>query len=112
MPFSHLFFLLQQEGYITRSCICTGLTEARNANLGEKGRYYTAFFQLAIGVERLAKLALILDHMVSHNLAAPGGKTVRAYGHDLITLYHAAAKVANVRAYNSATQFNQSQLGL
>lgn len=111
MAFSDLFFLLQREGYITRACISTGLTEVRNANLGEKGKYYTGFFQLAIGIERLIKLALIFDHMVLHNLAAPGAKTVRAYGHDLDVLYQSAEKVASARYPSIAGGFALSPLG-
>lgn len=111
MAFSDLFFLLQREGYITRSCICTGLTEVRNANLREKGKYYTGFFQLAIGIERLIKLTLILDHMVLHNLTAPGTKTVRAYGHDLDVLYQSAERVASARYSSIAGRFVLSPLG-
>lgn len=96
MAFSDLFFLLQQEGFITRSCICTGLTEVRNANIGEnKGKYYTGFFQLAIGIERLIKLTLILEHMVAHNLAAPGAKSITSYRHNLDALYQSAERVAS-----------------
>ena len=110
MAFSDLFFLLQREGYVTRSCICTGLTEVRNANLEEKGKYYTGFFQLAIGIERLIKLALILDYMVLHNLTAPGAKTVRAYRHDLDVLYQSAERVAAAQYSRIAGRFVLSPL--
>jgi|SRR3990172_1459501 len=103
MSFSSLFLSLQQEGFLIRSSICTGLTELRNANLGEKGRYYTAFFQLAIALERFTKLALILDHMVANDLAPPGGQAVRAYGHDINSLFMSARAIAAAHGYPVAS---------
>jgi hypothetical protein len=92
--FDQLFFALSQEGYLVRSSLCIGLTEIRNANIGDKGRFYTGFFQLAIGIERLAKLALILQHLVDHDLNPPGREYVRKYSHDLYTLFHRLNKLA------------------
>jgi len=103
--FTPIFVTLQQEGYLTRSCICTALTELRNANIGDTGRYYTGFFQLAIAVERLGKLALILQHMADNGLAPPGKAAVKAYKHDLLAVYEAAALVATSRSYPSAAYF-------
>ncbi|UVK87454.1 hypothetical protein LOY52_21730 [Pseudomonas sp. B21-051] len=92
-----LYKTLEQESLVIRSCLATGLTELRNANLNEKGRYYSAFFQLAIGIERLAKLALILDHMARNSLQAPGQSTVKGYGHDLRILVSKASAVSSLR---------------
>ena len=63
--FSEKFKLLQQEGYLTQSSLCQGLTFLRKANLGEKerGLFYSAFFQLSIGIERFMKIVVILDYM-------------------------------------------------
>ena len=88
--------------------VCAGLTELRNANLGEKGRYYTGFFQMAIGVERMAKLALILDHMASHSLAAPGQQAIRSFGDDLVTLFSKVAAAARARGYVFSGRFSLS----
>jgi hypothetical protein len=110
MSFSPVFYALQQEGFIIRSCIYTGLTELRNANIGEKGRYYTAFFQLAIALERLAKLGLILDYMESHGLAAPGDRAVRHFGHDIVTLYRAAEGIAQAREYEFFQRLDPSSI--
>ena len=108
MSFSSTYILLEQEGFVTRSCVCAGLTELRNANLGEEGRYYTGFFQMAIGVERMAKLALILDHMASHSLAAPGQQAIRSFGHDLVTLFSKVAAAAHARGYVFSGRFSLS----
>ncbi|UVM51568.1 hypothetical protein LOY38_05855 [Pseudomonas sp. B21-015] len=100
--YGDLYKTLEQESFVIRSCLATGLTELRNANLNEKGRYYSAFFQLAIGIERLAKMALILDHMARNNLQAPGHSTVKGYGHDLQVL---VAKVSVNASLIGSTPF-------
>ena len=105
-----LYRIIEQEAHVVRSCLCTGLTELRNANLNEKGRYYSAFFQLAIGIERLAKLALILDHMAQNSLVAPGHQVVKAYGHDLHTLIAKVEATATARGYAVSSDFPQSSL--
>jgi len=110
MSFSPMYFLLQQEGFITRSCITTGLTEIRNAHIGEKGKYYTAFFQLAIGIERMAKLSLILDHMATNNLQPPGENTVRKYSHNIDGLYASAQKIAEREQCAFSTKFELSPI--
>ena len=106
----NLYRTIEQEAHVVRSCLCVGLTEIRNANLNEKGRYYSAFFQLAIGIERLAKLALILDHLAQNNLVAPGHQVVKAYGHDLHTLIARVEDTATVRGYAASSDFPQSLL--
>lgn len=97
-----LYKTLEQESFVIRSCLATGLTELRNANLDEQGRYYSAFFQLAIGIERLAKMALILDHMARNNLQPPGQSTVKGYGHDLQIL---VSKVSTIASLAGSTPF-------
>ncbi|MEA1031061.1 hypothetical protein T3A99_21065 [Pseudomonas sp. N-137] len=103
--YGDLYKTLEQESFVIRSCLATGLTELRNANLNEKGRYYSAFFQLAIGIERLAKLALILDHMARNNLRAPGKSTVKGYGHDLQTLVTKVSASASASGNPSLSPF-------
>jgi hypothetical protein len=107
--FSQTYQLLEQESLIVRSCLCTGLTDLRKANQ-EKGRNYTAFFQLSIGIERMAKLALILDYMAQNNLQAPGERHVRAYGHDLVTLYNKVKSTSQLRGHEIASSFALSPL--
>ena len=69
LPNNPTFSLLQQEGYLTRSCLYTGFSALSNANINNnKGDFYVAFFQLSIGLERLMKLALILDYMATNEL--------------------------------------------
>jgi hypothetical protein len=46
----------------------------RNANIHDIGQYYIAFFQLSIGIERLTKVIVIVDHAARHDLQFPESK--------------------------------------
>jgi len=85
--FPDSFVLLQQEGFLIHSSITLGLTALRNAHVGDKGPYYTAFFQLAIGLERIMKAVLILDHMAENDLRPPTTAVLKRHGHKLIALF-------------------------
>lgn len=111
MGFSQIFFLLQQECYLIDSCLTTGLTALRNAHVGDKGRFYSAFFNLAGGLERLMKLVIVLDHMTHNQLKAPSTKEMRACGHDLLTLYSIVGRVANSSAPTPFTPLVPSSTG-
>lgn len=77
MALSATWFLLQQEGLLAEACLCNGLTALRHANLGDKkARFYSAFFELSIGFERLMKLIIIIDHMAKHNLTPPNSNVI------------------------------------
>lgn len=112
MSISPLFILLQQEAHIVRSCLLIGLNEIRNANIGERGRFYTAFYQLSIGLERALKLVLILDHMVTNDLVTPDSQSIRGFGHDIISLMDACEAVAINRSYSFASDFQLEQINL
>src|SRR5205823_6159614 len=87
MAFSPTFLLRQQEGYLIQACLTSGMTHLRNARVDTKGSFYAAFFQLSIGLERLMKTTLIIDHMSKHDFAAPTIKELRAFGHNLASLF-------------------------
>jgi hypothetical protein len=108
---SQLYFQLEQEAHVIRSSIAVGLTHLRQANLHEKGAFYTAFFQLAIGFERMAKLGIVLDHLAHHNLNPPGPNMMKDLGHDLVALRQKVEKISMLRAYQIDTSFSLSVLG-
>ncbi len=93
MVFTKSGLLLNNEAYMIESCITHGLTALRNSHVGEMGTYYSAFFQLSIGLERLMKITLIIDHMASNNLAAPTQRELKDYGHDLLKLFDKAHSI-------------------
>jgi hypothetical protein len=111
MVFSATWFLLEQEGLLARACLCNGLTALRRANLGDKkGLFYSAFFELSIGFERMLKLILILDHMARNQLVPPDSKAVEDFGHKLRSLFDAAKSVCATRGVTALDAFQPDSL--
>lgn len=111
MAFSPTWFLLEQEGLLAQACLCNGLTALRRANLGDKkGLFYSAFFELSIGFERVLKLILILDHMARNQLVPPDSKTVEDYGHKLRSLFDAAKGVCAAHGVTALDSFQPNSL--
>lgn len=81
------FLLLQQEGHLISSCLTTGLTQLRAANVHNKGAFYAALLTLSVGTERLLKATIIIDHMLKNNLSVPTRKQLKAHGHNIEELY-------------------------
>ena len=88
------FLLLQQEGYLISSCLTIGLTELRAANVHNKGAFYSSLLNLSVGIERLLKAIIIMEHMLKNNLSVPTKKQLQNYGHNIIELYDGCVKVA------------------
>lgn len=97
-PFPPSFLLLQQEGYLIRSCLTTGLTELRSAHVHNKGAFYSALLNLSVGTERLLKAAVIIDHMLKHRLSVPTRRELKAYGHDLVQLHNSCVEISQAEA--------------
>ena len=111
MAFSPTWFLLEQEGLLAQACLCNGLTALRRANLGDKkGLFYSAFFELSIGFERVLKLILILDHMARNQLVPPDSKTVEDCGHKLRSLFDAAKGVCAAHGVTALDAFQPNSL--
>jgi len=111
MVFSPTWFLLEQEGLLAQACLCNGLTALRHANLGDKkGLFYSAFFELSIGFDRVLKLALILDHMARNQLIPPDSKAVEDYGHKLHSLFDATKAVFATHGVTALDAFQPSSL--
>lgn len=94
--FPKTFRLLQQEAILCRSCILTGLEHLLKGRIhgDQKGHYYSAFFQLSIGLERMMKLVYIAHYMLTNDIEAIDEKHLKKLGHNLQKLYESAAKVA------------------
>lgn len=96
--FSRTFTLLQQEGHLARTSLLSGIDLLLKANLDERkvGNFYSAFFQLTIGLERILKLVIITNHMLENNYKPPTDDELRKkYGHNLKTTYLYALSVRN-----------------
>ena len=94
---SKRYQLIQQEAFLARSSLLSGLDALRKANVSdtEKGKFYEAFFLLTIGLERLMKLMVVCHHMAKNQLAPPSNKILKSAGHDLIALYKTCQDIAN-----------------
>lgn len=87
---------VRQEAMLTRQVIGAGATALGQANYAnKKGEYYRAFFELSVGLERLAKLALTVSYALSNNGRMPDEKHVRKFGHDLRSLLDAVEALSS-----------------
>jgi hypothetical protein len=87
---SQTYLLFQNEGYLLRGCIQSGLGALRRSSSAERGPLYAALFSYSIGLERLLKVSLILDHCVVNKGKFPTWKEIRGFGHDLVALHDSA----------------------
>lgn len=90
---------IQRETMLISQLIGAGVTALGRANYADKkGEYYRAFFELSVGMERFAKLILVVDYALTHQGAMPDEQYVRQFGHDLVCLFAAVDKVAADRS--------------
>lgn len=78
---------LGREASLVRHLIGSGATAIGRANYADKmGEYYTAFFGLSVGLERLSKLILVAHYCIENEGKMPNEQVVRKFGHKLIDL--------------------------
>lgn len=95
-----------REGHLVRHLIGSGATALGRANYADKfGEYYTAFFGLSIGLERLAKLILVADYAISNGGKMPEENVVRKFGHKITQLIAAVSVAA--QKYSLDLRYNQ-----
>lgn len=84
-----------REAALVRHLVGSGATALGRANYANQmGEYYTAFFGLSVGLERLAKLILVADYAVFNDGRMPEEMVVRRFGHKLTDLMNAAETVS------------------
>lgn len=75
--------LLAKEIDLCATCLNQGLTTLRQADFTQKGNYYSSFFSLTIGIERLLKLIFIINSIIKKN-EFPDNKTLKdTYSHNI-----------------------------
>lgn len=90
---------VRQEAQLVRHLLGSGATALGRANYADKkGEYYTAFFALSVGIERLCKLILLVDHATENGGQMPSQSVVRRYGHHLKQLIDTVDSVATHRS--------------
>ena len=89
--FSNQHSLLVQESHLAKNSILSGFDLLIKSIFDQDrdGYFYSAFFNLSIGMERMLKLVVVVDHMLRHNYQSPTTKELRAYGHDIQGLFGA-----------------------
>jgi len=102
--------LINQESDLICSCIYNGLNELRRANIHDNGSFYSVFFNLTIGFERLLKLTLIIDYMQANGLKCPTSNYVRSHGHDLLGLLDTCQRCANTLNVPCDLSFSNSTI--
>jgi hypothetical protein len=78
--------LCGREADLAAEQIANGVTALCRANHAQQGYYTQAFFGLSIGIERLAKLIIVCDHVIEHRGEYPTNDQLKKIGHDLVTL--------------------------
>lgn len=101
-PFSEPDWMaLHRESLLVSQIIGSGVTALGRASYGDRfGEYYTAFFGLSIGTERLAKLILVADYAMNNGGSLPSQRVVRGHGHDIKSMIEeieAAAKGRGIK---------------
>lgn len=87
--FSKQFSLLVQEAHLAKNSILSGFDLLLKAEFyaDKDGYFYSAFFHLSIGIERLLKLAVVVDYMIKNDLKAPTKSQLKSYGHNIESLF-------------------------
>ncbi len=87
-----------REAALVSQLVGSGATALGRASYADKvGEYYTAFFGLSIGIERLAKLVLVVEYALTNGGRLPGQAVVKKFGHKIVRLIEAVDEVARIR---------------
>lgn len=96
-PLSSTFQALLREATLTKQMLGAGATHIYRANYALHGEYFQAFTGLSVGLERLGKLCVMLDHAIDHRGAFPTGKEMMEISHDLMNLYERSQVIKTAR---------------
>jgi hypothetical protein len=92
---------LGREASLVRHLVGSGATALGKANYADQmGEYYTAFFGLSVGLERLSKLILVADFAITNSGKMPEEEEIRKFGHKLIGLANAVEAITKKRNLN------------
>lgn len=93
---------VERETLLVRHLLGAGIMSLKDANFSRKsmGKYYIAFFNLSIAMERLMKLIVAAAYVSDHNGKWPREKYLKYYKHDLVKL---ACKVKHIESNSRLT---------
>lgn len=92
--YNQTFKALLHEGQFAKELLAIGVTQLYKANYATEGIYYQVFSCLSVGIERLAKLCLILDFYVTTNGILPKENYIRKNGHKIMTLFQSCRSIS------------------
>ena len=98
MIFSHEFRMVTQEGHLASTSLLAGFEAMNKLDYDKPGTVYSTLFQLTTGLERIMKIAFILDHKVRNDLANPSDAQLRQLGHSITNLYAVLRSAAESRS--------------
>lgn len=92
------FQALIREATFTKEILGSGTTQIRKANYAAHGIYTQAFTALSVGLERIGKLCLILDHYIENDGRFPDFNQLKnQIGHKLEILQTRGAEIVKRR---------------
>lgn len=91
------YIALIREAGIAAELLASGVTALGKANYAQHGWYNQAFFNLSIGLERAAKLVIIVDYALDHTGIFPSNQELKNCGHDIKTLLDKADEISRRR---------------
>lgn len=90
---SQAYWLLTNEGYLAGDCLKRALRDLKGSDCTHWRAFYPALFMYTIGLERMLKLALLVEHYHDQGGHFPPLKIVKdEWGHNLLLLYETFEK--------------------
>ena len=100
---------LARETDLTAQLICSGANEIGRADYASQGRYVAAQFGFSNGLERLGKLILTSDSLLSRGQPLDD-KELRGKGHSILEIIDAVARVQSERQLKLGYERPTSQI--
>jgi hypothetical protein len=91
------YLALVREAGIAAELLASGVTALGKANYAQHGWYNQAFFNLSIGLERAAKISIIVDYALDHSGIFPSNQELKNCGHDIKTLLDRVEEISRRR---------------
>jgi len=108
---SPIFIALQREASIGAEMVASGLTLLGKASSFRPGLYSQAFFNLTIGLERTAKLVVLLDYYFDNDHTFFDDNGLRnKYGHDLNKLLETSKQISETLVTDERYKFPDTEL--
>jgi len=107
--FPQTFQLLQNEGALMQGCFKSSLGSLRAGENAERGRFYSAFFNFGIGLERLLKVILLLDAW-HRERKFPDNNRLREFGHKVDKLYGEAKGLFSKYGLEWKTEYDPDEI--